>query len=321
MRIVVALGGNALLRRDEPMTIAAQHANVKIAAEALAVVAREHQLVITHGNGPQVGLMALQAAAYNEGEPYSLDIIGAATAGMIGYMIEQEIGNILGYEIPLATILTRVEVDPDDPAFDNPTKFVGPGYEQAEAERLRHARGWTFKLDGDNWRRVVPSPIPKSIIWHRPIRWLLEKGTLLLCAGGGGIPVMYKPGTQTLVGVDAVIDKDQASSLLARELPADMFVIATAVDGVYENFGTANATLIRRTSPQLLEKSEFSSGSMAPKVDAACRFVRETGNKAVIGLLENIREIIDGSSGTIIEPDADPEVEHSAEPGITSNNA
>jgi len=303
VRIVVALGGNALLRRDEPMTVEAQRANVKIAAQALAAVAREHHLVVTHGNGPQVGLMALQAAAFNEGEPYPLDIIGAATAGMIGYMIEQEIGNILGYEIPLATILTRVEVDPDDPAFDNPSKFVGPGYKKEESDDLARARGWIFKMDGDNWRRVVPSPMPKNIIWHRPIRWLLEKGTLLLCAGGGGIPVMYKPGTRILVGVDAVIDKDQASSLLARELTSDMFVIATDVEGVFENYGTANAALIRRTSPRELEKFDFSSGSMAPKVDAACRFVRESGNKAVIGSLEKIRDIIDGKSGTIIEPD------------------
>lgn len=303
MRIVLALGGNALLRRDEPMTVEVQRANVKVAAQAIAAIAREHHVVVSHGNGPQVGLMALQAAAYNEGEPYPLDIIGAATAGMIGYMIEQEIGNILGYEIPLATILTRVEVDPDDPAFDNPSKFVGPGYEKKEADSLQRARGWNFKMDGKLWRRVVPSPMPKSIIWHRPIRWLLEKGTLLLCAGGGGIPVMYKPGTRILVGVDAVIDKDLASSLLARELPADMFVIATDVEGVYENYGTSNATLIRRTSPQQLEKLDFLSGSMAPKVDAACRFVRETGNTAVIGSLEKIRQIIDGKSGTIIEPD------------------
>ena len=262
------------------------------------------RLSLTHGNGPQVGLMALQAAAFNEGEPYPLDIIGAATAGMIGYMIEQEIGNILGYEIPLATILTRVEVDPDDPAFDNPASSLVLVTKRRNQTACSARAGWTFKKDGEDWRRVVPSPMPKNIIWHRPIRWLLEKGTLLLCAGGGGIPVMYKPGTRTLVGVEAVIDKDQASSLLARELPADLFVIATAVEGVYENYGTPNEALIRRTSPQQLEKFEFASGSMAPKVDAACRFVRESGNKAVIGSLENIREIIDGIAGTIIEPDA-----------------
>jgi carbamate kinase len=305
VRIVVALGGNALLKRDEPMTVEVQRANVKVAAEALAAVAREHHIVVTHGNGPQVGLMALQAAAYNEGEPYPLDMIGAATAGMIGYMIEQEIGNILGYEIPLATILTRVEVDPDDPAFDDPRKFVGPGYDKQEADDLHRARGWIFKMDGKIWRRVVPSPMPKSIIWHRPIRWLLEKGTLLLCAGGGGIPVMYEPGTQTLVGVDAVIDKDQAGSLLARELAADLFVIATDEDGVYENYGAANAALIRHTTPQQLERLNFPSGSMGPKVDAACRFVRASGNMAVIGSVEKIKEIIDGTSGTAIKPDVD----------------
>ena len=303
MRIVVALGGNALLKRGDPLTVEVQRANVKVAAQAIAAIALEHDVVITHGNGPQVGLMALQAAAFSEGEPYPLDMIGAATAGMIGYMIEQEIGNILGYDIPLATILTRVEVDPNDPAFDNPNKFVGPGYEQDEADDMQRARGWTFKKDSKLWRRVVPSPLPKSIIWHRPIRWLLEQGTLLVCAGGGGIPVMYEPGTQTLVGVDAVIDKDQASSLLACELPADLFVIATAEEGVYENFGAANRSLIRRTTPKQLEEFEFSSGTMAPKVDAACRFVRESGNNAVIGSLGKIREIVDGDTGTIIEPD------------------
>ena len=303
MRILVALGGNALLRRGEPLTVDAQRANVKVAVRAIAAAAREHQLILTHGNGPQIGLMALQAAAYHEGDPYPLDIIGAATAGMIGYMIEQEIGNILGYEIPLATILTRVEVDPDDPAFQNPSKFIGPVYDKEESDKLQRVRGWTFKRDGDKWRRVVPSPMPKSIIWHRPIRWLLDKGTLLLCAGGGGIPVMYQKDTRTLVGVDAVVDKDLASSLLARELPADMLVIATDVEGVYRYYGTGEQRLIRRTTPKQLEQLEFPPGSIAPKVGAACRFVRETGNKAVIGSLGNLGKIIDGKSGTIIESD------------------
>lgn len=303
MLILVALGGNALLRRGEPLTADAQWANVKVAVHAIAAVAREHQLVLTHGNGPQVGLLALQAAAYHDGEPYPLDIIGAASAGMIGYMIEQEIGNILGYEIPLATILTRVEVDPDDPAFQNPSKFIGPVYDREESDKLQRVRGWTFKRDGDKWRRVVPSPMPKSIIWHRPIRWLLEKGTLLLCAGGGGIPVMYRKDTHTLVGVDAVVDKDLASSLLACELPADMLVIATDVEGVYQNYGAREERLIRRTTPRQLEQFDFSPGSIAPKVGAACRFVRETGNTAVIGSLENIKRIVEGNSGTIVKPD------------------
>ena len=303
MLILVALGGNALLQQGDPITTAAQRRNARVAVSALAAVAREHRLVLTHGNGPQVGLLALQAAAYTEAEPYPLDVAGAATAGMIGYMIEQEIGNILGYDVPLATLLTRVRVDPHDPEFQNPSKFVGPSYGKSEARRLERMKGWTVKQDGNGWRRVLPSPMPKSIVWHRPMRWLLEKGTLLICGGGGGIPVMYDGATQTLVGVEAVIDKDQSSSLLAQELPADMFVIATNVDGVYEHFGTSRQRLLRRTSPKFLGRIRFSPGSMAPKVDAACRFVRATGATATIGSLHDITGLIRGESGTVIEPD------------------
>ena len=303
MLILVALGGNAILRRGEPLTADAQLANVRVAVRAIAAVARDHHLVLTHGNGPQVGHMALQAATCHDGEPYPLDIIGAATAGMIGYMIEQEIGNTLDPEIPLATLLTRVEVDPEDPAFRSPSKFIGPVYNKAESDDLARSRGWTFGMDGDKWRRVVPSPMPKSVIWHSPIQWLLDKGTLLLCAGGGGIPVVFRKDTQTFVGVEAVVDKDLVSGLLARELEADVFVIATDVEGVYQNYGTGEERIIRRTTPRQLELYEFPPGSIAPKVDAACRFVRETGNNAIIGSLENLRMIIDGKSGTIVEPD------------------
>ncbi|HXV43557.1 MAG TPA: carbamate kinase, partial [Anaerolineae bacterium] len=233
MRIVVALGGNALLKRGEPMTADMQRKNIKIAANALAAVAQQHQLVLAHGNGPQVGLLALQAAAYKEVEAYPLDVLGAQTEGMIGYMMEQELGNLLPFEVPFATILTMVEVDPKDPAFQNPTKFVGPVYEKAEADRLAEEKSWAFKQDGNKWRRVVPSPLPKRIFEIRPIKWLLEKNTVVICTGGGGIPTMYLPDeTRTLVGVEAVIDKDLASELLARELEADLFVIATDVKGV-----------------------------------------------------------------------------------------
>ncbi|MCB0042090.1 MAG: carbamate kinase, partial [Caldilinea sp.] len=183
MRIVVALGGNALLKRGEPMTHDVQRANIRVAANALAPVAREHELVLAHGNGPQVGLLALQASAYKEVEAYPLDVLGAQTEGMIGYMIEQELGNLLPFETPFATILTMVEVDPSDPAFQNPTKFVGPVYEKAEAERLKAEKGWVLKRDGAMWRRVVPSPLPKRIFEIRPIKWMLEKGTIVICAG------------------------------------------------------------------------------------------------------------------------------------------
>ncbi len=227
MRIVVALGGNALLRRGEPMTADNQRENVRIAAEQIAKVAPGNELVIAHGNGPQVGLLALQGAAYDQVSPYPLDVLGAETEGMIGYMIEQEMGNLLPFEVPFATILTQVEVDGKDPAFQNPTKPIGPVYSREEAERLAAEKGWSIAPDGDKFRRVVPSPRPKRIFEIRPVKWLLEKGTIVICAGGGGIPTMYDEAGKKLSGVEAVIDKDLCSSLLAQELVADILIIAT----------------------------------------------------------------------------------------------
>src|SRR6186997_85388 len=238
MRVVVALGGNALLQRGQPMTAEMQRDNVRVAAQQLAPVAAEHELVISHGNGPQVGLLALQASAYEAVEAYPLDVLGAQTEGMIGYMIEQELGNILPFDRPFATILTMIEVDPQDPAFADPTKFIGPVYERAEAERLAAEKGWSIKQDGQKWRRVVASPEPKRIFEIKPITWMLEKGAVVVCTGGGGIPTMYEPGTRTLVGAEVVIDKDRASALLAEQLEADLFVMATDVDAVYTGFGT-----------------------------------------------------------------------------------
>lgn len=302
--VLVALGGNALLRRGESMTAAAQRANVRVAAEALAPVATRHRLVLSHGNGPQVGLLALQAAAYpEEVEPYPLDILAAETEGMIGYLIEQELGNLLPFEVPFATILTMVEVDPADPAFDNPTKFIGPGYDDSEARELGKQHGWTFKPDGDRWRRVVPSPAPTRIFEHRPIRWLLEKGTIVICAGGGGIPTMYAPdGTRTLVGAEVIVDKDRASALLACEIEADVFVMATDVDGVYLDWGTPDARRLERTTPAELRALDFPAGSMGPKVEAACDFVERTGRTAAIGALPDIEAMVDGRAGTFVEP-------------------
>ena len=228
MLIVIALGGNALLRRGEAMTAENQRANVRIAAEAIAPIADRHDIVIGHGNGPQVGLLALQGAAYEKVETYPLDVLGAQTEGMIGYMIEQELGNLLPFERPFATLLTMVEVDPDDPAFSNPTKFIGPVYSREEADRLAEQKGWVFKQDGDKWRRVVPSPHPKRMFEVRPIKWLLERNTIVIAAGGGGIPTMYVRGAdRKLAGVECVIDKDLASELLARELNADLFIMLT----------------------------------------------------------------------------------------------
>jgi carbamate kinase len=305
MLVVVALGGNALLKRGEPMTAEVQRRNIRVAAEALAPVACQHRLVLSHGNGPQVGLLALQSAAYGAVETYPLDVLGAETEGMVGYMIEQELGNLLPFEVPFATILTMVEVDPADPAFRNPTKFIGPVYERAEADRLAAEKGWDFKQDGASWRRVVPSPIPKRIFESRPIEWLLEKGTIVICAGGGGIPTMYAPdGSRRLMGAEVVIDKDRASGLLARQLEADLFVMATDVDGVYLDWGQPTQRLLRRTTPAEMARQPFAAGSMGPKVEAACDFVTATGRRAAIGALAEIEHIVAGEAGTMVEPDA-----------------
>lgn len=301
MRIVVALGGNALLKRGEPMTADVQRANVKVAAQALAPVAEKHQLVLSHGNGPQVGLLALQAAAYKDVEAYPLDVLGAQTEGMIGYMIEQELGNLLPFEVPFATILTMVEVDPNDPAFQDPTKFVGPIYEKDDADKLATEKGWVFKQDGNKWRRVVPSPLPKRIFEIRPVKWLLEHHTVVICGGGGGIPTMYLPDeTRTLVGVEAVIDKDLVSELLARELDADLFVMATDVDGVYLDWGQPTQRKLEQVTAAELKAQNFAAGSMGPKVSAAIQFVENTGKRAAIGALQDIEQIVEGTAGTNI---------------------
>jgi carbamate kinase len=301
MLVVAALGGNALLRRGEPMTAENQRRNVRIAAQALAPVARGHRLVIGHGNGPQVGLLSLQAAAYEKAGTYPLDVLGAETEGMIGYMIEQELGNLLPPERSMATLLTMVEVDPEDAAFRNPTKFIGPVYARTEAERLAREKGWAFRQDGASWRRVVPSPDPRRILEIRPIQWLLEHDVIVIAAGGGGIPTMYVgEDERTLVGAECVIDKDLASELLARELDADAFVMLTDVDAVYAGWGTPEQKAIRRASPVALAAMSFAAGSMGPKVEAACRFVTATGRSAAIGALADVGRILAGEAGTTI---------------------
>ncbi|DAC32726.1 MAG: carbamate kinase [Candidatus Thalassarchaeaceae archaeon] len=297
MRIVVALGGNALLRRGQPMTAENQRENVRIAAKSLAPISTDNQLVISHGNGPQVGLLALQSAAYEEVEAYPLDVLGAQTEGMIGYMIEQELGNLLSIEIPFATILTMVEVDPEDPAFDNPTKPIGPIYSEEDAARLSNEKGWIMKPDGKHWRRVVPSPEPHRIFELRPIHWLLEQGTIVICAGGGGIPTIYDEDGN-LSGVEVVIDKDRASALLAFELEADLLVLATDTDGVYLDWGTESAKRVEKTTPDEIEQYEFAAGSMGPKVEAACDFVKRSGQRAVIGALTDLEAMVNGTAGT-----------------------
>ena len=304
MRIVIALGGNALLRRGQPMTAQNQRENVRIAAEQISKVYKGNELVIAHGNGPQVGLLALQGTAYyqhvdNKVEAYPLDVLGAETQGMIGYMIEQEMGNLLPKDVPFATLLTQVEVDKADPAFQNPTKFVGPVYEKAEAERLAAEKGWSIKQDGDKFRRVVPSPLPKRIFELNPVKWMLEKGAVVVCAGGGGIPTYYESEGK-LAGIEAVIDKDLCSSLLARDLNADMLVIATDVDATYVNWGKPDQKAIFEAHPQAFRDLDFPAGSMGPKVDAACEFAEKTGKVAVIGSLSDIESIVAGKAGTRI---------------------
>jgi len=297
-RIVIALGGNAILRRGEAPTMENQRRNVRAAARSIAPLAEGNDLVISHGNGPQVGMLALQAAQSGQNMP--LDVLGAETEGMLGYMIEQELGNIVPFERPFATMLTMVEVDPKDPAFQNPTKPIGPMYTEEEARRVAKERGWSVAQDGSGWRRVVPSPLPKRIFEMRPIRWLLEHHTIVVCAGGGGIPTMYN-ADGSLTGAEVVIDKDRASAVLAREVGADLFVMATDVQGVFADWGTSKHRLLRRTNPAELRALRFAGGSMGPKVEAAIAFVEETGHRAAIGSLEDIEHIVTGNAGTSVE--------------------
>jgi len=303
MRIVIALGGNALLHRGEALSAENQRQNIKIAAAALAPIALEHQLVITHGNGPQVGLLALQDTAYQKDFHYPLDILDAETEGMIGYLIEQELNNLLPDDHHCATLLTQIEVDPRDPAFAHPTKPIGPVYSQADAQRVAEQRGWTIAPDGNHFRRVVPSPHPQRILELSVIELLVEKQVIVICAGGGGIPVIRRSDDH-LVGVEAVIDKDSASSLLARELGADAFIMLTDVDAVYRVWGEPGARAIRRISPQAIRQFSFEAGSMGPKVEAACEFVEQTGSLAGIGQLKDAQEILTGTAGTTITRDA-----------------
>jgi carbamate kinase len=307
MRVVVALGGNALLKRGQPLTAENQRANARTACHALAPLALEHELVVSHGNGPQVGLLALQGSAYTAVDPYPLDVLGAQTEGMIGYILQQELGNELPFEVRLASLLTLVEVDAADPAFSNPTKPIGPIYAKDEADALAAEKGWTFKPDGDSFRRVVPSPMPQRVFGLEPLEWLLEKGCVVVCAGGGGIPVMYVdepvPAGRRLVGVEAVIDKDLASALLAIDLNADALVIATDVDAVYSGWGTPDQHAIRRASPEELAKSEFAEGSMGPKVRAACMFAERTGGISAIGSISDTGALLRGEAGTTVALD------------------
>ncbi|MBU2954974.1 carbamate kinase [Marinobacter sp. F3R08] len=297
MLVVAALGGNALLRRGEPLTAEVQRSNVRTAAASLAEIVRAgHDLVVTHGNGPQVGLLALQGASYKPEEAYPLDVLGAETEGMIGYMIEQELENALGHDRPVATLLTQIVVDPKDPAFAKPTKFVGPVYEREEAERRAKGAGWSIAPDGDKWRRVVPSPKPLEIPDMRVLQLLLEQGVVVVCAGGGGIPVL-RLENGSLMGIEAVIDKDAASALLARQLGADALLLLTDVDAVYRDFGTDQSTPISSLTTAEARALDLPAGSMGPKLLAACEFA-EAGGLGGIGRLQDALAIIQGTAGT-----------------------
>lgn len=298
-RTVVALGGNALLRPGEPLTAERQRHNIQIAAEALAPMACRQELVVTHGNGPQVGLLALQGAAYKAEEAYPLDILDAETEGMIGYLIEQELANRLPSRQRCATLLTQIEVDARDPAFASPTKPIGPVYNQEQARELAQQRGWCMAADGERYRRVVASPRPRRILELGVIELLLEQQVTVICAGGGGIPTVRR-GDGSLVGVEAVIDKDLASSLLARKLKARQFLMLTDVDGVYRDWGTPGASIIRKASVSMIRQHTFAAGSMGPKVEAACDFVEQSGGRAGIGRLEDAAAILAGEAGTLI---------------------
>ena len=302
MRVVIALGGNALLQRGEPMTTDVQRRNVRKAAPALAAIAAAHELVLSHGNGPQVGLLALQAAAYTDAEASTLDVLGAQTQGMIAYLLEQELRNHFPPSERFATILTMVEVDQNDPAFANPTKFVGPVYTEEQSQKLAAEKDWPFRKDGDSWRRVVPSPRPQRIFELDAIRALLDLDMVVICTGGGGIPtlVSHHDGKATFSGVEAVIDKDFATELLARDLDADLFVMATDVDAVYTDWGTPDQRRLDKVTPQELQNFEFPAGSMGPKVEAAAAFVTATGKRAAIGGLDYIEQIVAGTAGTQI---------------------
>lgn len=299
MLVVMALGGNALLRRDEPLELELQRRHLaRAVSEAVGPICREHQVVITHGNGPQIGLLALQMAAYQKVRPYTLDVLNAESAGMIGYLIQQELANELpGREI--AALLTQVEVDEADPAFSQPSKPIGPLYSEREVKVLAARMGWTFVRDGDGYRRAVPSPLPRRICEINVIRLLLQAGVVPICAGGGGIPVA-KGADGTLHGMEAVIDKDHSAALLAEQLGADVLLLLTDVSAVWTAWPMPAGEPIGRITAPELRSMQFAPGSMGPKVDAACRFVERTGRIAGIGAIEEARDILAGRAGTIV---------------------
>ena len=292
---VVALGGNALLPRAARPDAGQQLLAARAAAKKIAGAIGDYRLVITHGNGPQVGLLALMNDALPEVDPYPLDVLDAESEGQIGYVVEMEIDNATEHCDTVA-LITRVVVDPDDDAFAAPTKFIGPVYGESQALGMADERNWSVKPDGDGWRRVVASPEPKSIVQLPAIRQLVETGFLVVCAGGGGVPVV--PEGSGHRGIEAVIDKDLCSALLAAELEAELLVLATDVEAVYENWQSPDRQPIRETTPEALRGHDFAAGSMGPKVEAACRMVESTRGQAAIGSLDDLDRLLAGTAGT-----------------------
>jgi carbamate kinase len=296
VRLIVALGGNALVLRGEPADIETQRANILMAVSAIAQLARSHQVVVTHGNGPQVGLLALQSEMLAGVNPYPLDVLGAESEGMIGYLLEQELANHLPGR-PIATLLTQVVVDAEDDAFGNPSKPIGPVYDRDVAERLASQRGWSIAPDGERYRRVVPSPEPRAVVELGALRLLVEAGVLVVCVGGGGIPVVIDAESR-LHGVEAVIDKDLTAALLATELEAQALLMLTDVANVEADWHTTRARALTDTTSTELRSLTFAPGSMGPKVEAACRFVEQTGGVAAIGALRDATRLLSGECGT-----------------------
>lgn len=295
--VVVALGGNALLRRGEPLEADVQRHNIEIAVKTISEIAKEYNVVLVHGNGPQVGLLALQGLEYKKVAPYPLDVLGSETQGMIGYMLMQEFKNQLP-DINVTCMLTQMTVDPNDPAFADPTKPIGPIYEEAEAREMAEKYNWIIKPDGKHFRRVVPSPQPTGIIENDAITKLIDEGHLVICTGGGGIPVKRENGK--LVGVEAVIDKDMSAAFLAKQLDADALLILTDADAVYLDWGKPTQHALRSTTPTELARYQFDAGSMGPKIEASCEFIKQGGKVVGIGALEDGLRILQGTAGTNI---------------------
>ncbi len=303
MKVVIALGGNALLRRGERADADVQMANVRIASKSVAEIAKEHNVVLTHGNGPQVGLLALQADAYKDVTPYPFDVLGAESQGMIGYMVAQCVGNDLP-DRQVVNIITQTEVDPKDPAYADPRKFVGPVYDKETAEKLAAERGWTIAADGKYFRRVVPSPQPKKIVEIETIRQLVDSGAMVIASGGGGIPVVRNEQGK-LEGSEAVIDKDMSASIMADELDADALLILTDAPSIALDWGTPDQKEIKEISPEKLKEYSFAKGSMGPKVEAVCRFASTGKGFGAVGRLEDALDILNGKAGTIIRKNAE----------------